>query len=291
MNDKKGIYKIIFIINEVFNFLSYIDLMNTGLTNKYFYNICKNYEFHISENYIKKLNRNLNYEKQIKHLIQKYFNEFPIYTLKIHMHNVLVDVGFNGAFVGNPQEIIIIMDFTYFYNNRYHRIKIYEDFSDEQSAKNEEELCKICYSVPGFNIALYEHIYKNEYEENYFKLLSKWMGFENIKNFDNLFYLFWGKYYEHYYDKKYDNDQYYCKYRRYKLFAGIYDDNYENDKIIVQKIDSTKDMNIYGLDILYKNNKKREIFKNKCNEWLNNLENNFNYIEELKIFDDIKINN
>jgi hypothetical protein len=199
------------------------------------------------------------------------------------MHNILVDIGCNGRFVGKPQEIIITIDFTYFHKNRYHRVKIYEDFSDDDSARGSEELCKVCYNIPGFNDLFFEEIYNiYDHDENIdkFKLLPKWLGFNDLQNFKDMFYLLWCKYEEPFvsYNKNI--------YGEHKLYSGIYD-NVENNSIKIQKIDSAKNMNIDGLDVLEINEDKKEVYKSKCDLWLNNLEITFNYEKEIKIFHDI----
>jgi hypothetical protein len=263
MEDGKGICKIIFIIYEVFKFLNYKDLINIQLVNKSFYKFSKEFELFISKKYINNLPRILKYENTMKYQIQKCFSQFPVNTFKIHMYNVLIDIGFNDGFGFNghdPQEIIIIMDFTYFYQNRYHRIKIYEDYTDDSSANGINEICKVCYSVPGFNITYYEeiHYYESLEIEDNFKLLPKWSGFLELQNFDKMFYLLWGK----------SND-------KYKLFAGIYDDINDSNGINIIRIDST--MNINELET---ENSKIQKFRKKCDIWLNNLEETFNYENE-----------
>lgn len=271
--NKMSIYKISSILYEILQYIDYKNLQNLQLINKFFYYTCKQYEFFISKNYINKLNKMLKMEKTLKIQIKEHFSEFPIDTFNLHMHNVLIDFGFNGPFF-RSREIILISDFTYFYKNRYHRIKIYEDFTDDFSAYGDEEICKVCYSVPGFEDMFFEEIYIDRYNENNFKFLSKWMGFKDLKNFKDMFYLLWGKYYE--------NGGNGNAYNKYSLNTEVYDNIDEDYGLSLQKINTAK----YNSTLEDKN--KLDNFKDKCDYWLNNLNETFNYEKELKIFKDIK---
>lgn len=262
--------KVDFIIYEIFKYLDYKTLLKIQLLNNHFYNICKQYENYTSERYINRLNRMLELEKDLKHQIKNFFPQFPLSHFKLHLHNVLLDIGHN--IFSNGFEIMVIADFSYFHKNRYHRIKLVEDFTDDRSYNGEEEKLKVCYSVPGFDYLFLESIYigrfkfdenNNKYSNSEFNLLPKLMGFD-IQNFKDMFYFIWGKYEEDY--NIYDESN---------MTIG-FNYNFEIlNNMITQKIDTSKKM---GLNMDLKN------YKDKCEIWLYNLEESFDFKKEIEIF-------
>lgn len=180
------------IMETIYEYISYYDLINLKITNKKIYKSLEIYleKYFVTKRWIEKMPRVNEHEEEIKKIINESFNKFPINTFRLHKYDHKIDL--------KEKELCIVVSFTFFNNNNYHDIQLIED---KDSLVN-----FIVYRMlegiklnPIFKVkVLATRIYDDDYDENgnllfqdeyikeiinnkdkYFKKLSEQMGFEN----------------------------------------------------------------------------------------------------------------
>lgn len=106
--------KIIFLKEEIFKYLSYKELLNIKLLNKYFYSSIKYY--FISGRYLKNLSREIKHEEEIKNIIGNCLSIFPFDNFILHKYD--------HEIVEEEEKYKLIVEFTYKNNYKYHIIKL-----------------------------------------------------------------------------------------------------------------------------------------------------------------------
>eukprot|EP01080_Neovahlkampfia_damariscottae_P010089 gene10089-2511_t len=168
---------------EIFSFCDMKTFLTGKRVSKKFSLMLNEQQENKSKKFISQLPRNLKIESLLKEKIQK-FKFFPIESLRVHEHKLFIDKQIVSGTHGSP-EIMVHLHFTFFHNERYHEMKIFEHYANERHY-NGNDFIFISYGTPGFNYTkrnltadFYSFLDKNKIFGN-FKKVQKWSGFEEI---------------------------------------------------------------------------------------------------------------
>jgi hypothetical protein len=177
--------------DKIYKYLSYYDILNLRMVNKIEYELLKKHleKYFISKRYIENISRVTEHEDKIKKIIYESFPSFPINTLKLHKYDY--------EFIFKEKKLHLVINFTYFNNDHYHKIQLIKDnngivnFIVYEKLKN-TEFCSF-FQIEVLTTKIYDYdydengnlLFQDEYikiinnKDRNFKKLSKKMGFEN----------------------------------------------------------------------------------------------------------------
>lgn len=172
------------ILNRIFNFARYKDLITLQLTNRTFYKKIKNYKAVI-------LYKNIVNEALIEHNLEYLIKEFKMYEYDLIITNTYDEMDMIGC-----MEFIFKSYFSFYYNKEYHEIKLYVTNDPATGCGGDSiETQYVCYkNIKESDLEVIEDICKMEngcveYIVEKFEKIGKVLNIDDINEFFSTLYI------------------------------------------------------------------------------------------------------